>query len=501
MINARSYLARATGCLSASVFALICATGCLSASVFSAGGMGKRTRLPAGFLFSLLCLAPAAFAQPRPPNIIILLCDDLGYADLGFNGRKDWQTPNLDALAHQGTIFRRWYTAAAVCAPSRAALMTGRYSIHNGVTANHSYDLPADEVTIAQALKPHGYATALFGKGHHGHARPGSKTYTHPMDRGFDEFFGFTDAKEAWQKFPKKLWDGREEKPVQGYADTLFADHTVDFIQRHKDQPFFIYTPFIATHGVVEAPENDIAEHNGHFKEKDPAHPYNAIYAAEVTRLDKEVARILKTLDDLNLANDTIVIFSSDHGATFENIEKGASIAHDSNYPFRGQKRTLWEGGVHVPGVVRWPGHVPSGVESQELIHMIDLFPTLLAAAGVQPNPAWHIDGVNLLDTWLGKSPSPDRTIFWEWDADGNLQYAAMHHNLKLIITSKNLPEMYDVVKDPSERIDIKTDHPKETKALHEQLTAWLSTMSPASKLKVPTPKPTTQETHSVHDE
>lgn len=452
-------------------------------------------------LFALLLFISPTLAQTRPPNIIILLCDDLGYADLGFDGRKDWQTPNLDHLAAEGTIFRRWYTAAAVCAPSRAALMTGRYSIHNGVTANHSYDLPATEVTIAMALKPHGYATGLFGKWHHGAPRPPLTNYLNPLDRGFDEFFGFTDAGKAWQKFPTELWNGRELKPSAGYADTLFADHTIDFIKRHKDEPFFVYTPFIATHGIVAAPEADVAEHNGHFKEKDPAHPFNAIYAAEVTRLDKEVARILKTLDDLNLADNTCVIFSSDHGATFENIEKGASIAHDSNYPFRGQKRTLWEGGVHVPGVVRWPGHVPAGVESQELVHMIDLFPTILAAAGVKCDPNWHIDGVNLLDTWQGISPSPDRTIFWEWDADGNVQYAAMHNHFKLIITSKNLPEMYDVVKDPSERIDIKTDHPAETNRLKTALKNWMDTMSPASKLRTPAPKPATQETHSVHDE
>jgi len=223
------------------------------------------------------------------------------------------------------------------------------------------------------------------------------------MDRGFDEFFGFTDAVAAWQKFPTKLWNGRKEEPSTGYADTLFADHTIDFIQRHKDQPFFIYTPFIATHGLVQAPKEDIAEHLGHFKEKDPARPSNATYAAEVTRLDKEIARILKTLDELDLANNTIVIFSSDHGATYEKIAEGASISHDSNYPFRGQKRTLWEGGIHVPGVVRWPGHVPANTQSTEIIHMIDIFPTVLAAAGVAPEPAWHIDGVNVLDAWLGK--------------------------------------------------------------------------------------------------
>src|SRR5437763_1030014 len=243
-------------------------------------------------VFALLLALPA-FAADRPPNFIILLADDLGYADVGFDGRTEWQTPNIDRLAHEGTIFRRWYTAAVVCAPSRAALMTGRYSIHNGVCGNDSLDLPSDELTIAEALKPAGYATALFGKWHHGGARPGQKTYTHPMDQGCDEFFGFTDA-------------------------------------------------------------------------------------------------------DLN--RETIVIFSSDHGATFEKLAEGTSVYFDSNRPFRGQKRTLWEGGMRVPAVVRWSGHVASHGDSHEVVHNCDVFPTLMAAAGAEVDPKLKIDGTNVLD-------------------------------------------------------------------------------------------------------
>src|SRR5262245_59691733 len=147
-------------------------------------------------------------AEPRPPNIILILADDLGWGDVGFNGRTDWQTPNLDRLASQGTLFRRWYSAGATCAPSRAALLTGRYGIHNGVVANND-DLPASEVTIAEALRERGYLTGLFGKWHQGRPRPEQQTGVHPLDQGFVEFFGFTDAREAWEKFPRQLWDGR----------------------------------------------------------------------------------------------------------------------------------------------------------------------------------------------------------------------------------------------------------------------------------------------------
>src|SRR4051812_25361971 len=276
-----------------------------------------------------------ARAADRPPNFVILLADDLGYADVGFDGRTDWPTPNLDAFAKQGTIFRRWYTAAVVCAPSRAALMTGRYSIHNGVCGNGSLDLPSEEVTIAEALKPAGYATALFGKWHHGAPRPGDKTYTHPMDQGFDEFFGFTDAVHAWQKFPTQLWDGREMKPSEGYADPLFTNHAIDFIKRQKKEPSFMYVPFICSHGIPAAPAEEIEPSKGKFREKSTTKPVNAIYAAEVTRMDRDIGRILKTLDDADLNKDTIVIFSSDHGATFEKLAEGASVYFDSNRPFR----------------------------------------------------------------------------------------------------------------------------------------------------------------------
>jgi arylsulfatase A-like enzyme len=423
-------------------------------------------------------------AADRRPNVLLLLGDDLGYGDVGFDGRAEWQTPNLDRLAGQGTTFRRWYTAAVVCAPSRAALLTGRYSIHNGVTGNHSLDLPSEEVTIAEVLRESGYVTGLFGKWHHGAPRPGSSTYTHPMDQGFDEFFGFTDAVHAWQKFPTELFDGRELKPSKGYADTLFTTRAIDFITRHKDQPFFCYVPYIATHGQVGAPPEDIAEHRGKLPELDPAKPLNATYAAEVTRLDKEVGRLMKTLEDLKLADNTIVIFSSDHGATFEKLAQGTSAALDSNHPFRGQKRTLWEGGMRVPAVVCWPGHVPAGAQSHQVIYHCDIFPTLLAAAGAATPTTNSIDGRNVLDAWLGKAAVPQRMLCWEWREGGDTQLAVMRGNLKLIITGGNRPELYDVEADPAERINIAADHAEEAAQMGRAIDEWLATEMPAAREK-----------------
>jgi arylsulfatase A len=444
--------------------------------------MRRSSFLLAALLIAVLSSAATA-QERRPPNIVMILGDDLGYGDVGFNGRKEWATPNLDRMAKEGTTFRRFYTAGVVCAPARAALMTGRYGIHNGVTGNGSLDLPAEEVTVAEVLKQRGYATALFGKWHAGPPRPGSQTYTHPMDQGFDEFFGFTNARHAHQKFPTELFDGREKKASTGYADALFTDRAVDFIARKKGEPFFLYLPYTASHSAVEAPEEDVAEHKGKFKENDPAKPVNAAYAAMVTRLDKEVGRVMKALTDAGIADDTLIVFSSDHGATFEALQRGAAIFHDSNRPFRGQKRTLWEGGARVPTFVRWPkGNVPAGRESRDVLHMTDLMPTFCAAAGTNVPSDVKLDGQNVLDVLRGKAKAPQRTLFWEWREGGNTQLAAMRGDMKLVITGANNPELFDVEADPAERMNQAADHNKLTKELRAELEAWIATESDASK-------------------
>ena len=407
---------------------------------------------------------------------MLLYADDLGWGDVGFNGRTSWTTPNLDKLASQGTVFKRWYTAGVVCAPSRGAMLTGKYTIHSGVSRNND-DLPAAETTLAEALKARGYATALFGKWHHGAPRDGAKTYTHPMDQGFDEFFGFTNAGHAWQKFPKELWDGRALKPVAGHSDDLFADHAIEFIGRNKARPFFLYVPFINSHFNIEAPADEIALHKGKFIEKDPEQPLNATYAAMVTRLDKNVGRVLAALDANHLGESTLVIFTSDHGATFEKGNLGTSNFHDSNGPFRGQKRTLWEGGIRVPAVVRWPGQVPAGKVSTEVIHMTDVFPTVFAATvEARPEPSWKVDGTSVLEAWRGKSPVPERTLFWEWRSEGIDQLAAMRGRWKYVITNGGKGELFNVVADPAERRNVVAESPKVGQGLEVELRAWLAT-------------------------
>lgn len=411
-------------------------------------------------------------AQTRRPNLLLIFADDLGWGDVGFNGRRTWPTPNLDRLAAQGTLFTRWYTGLPLCAPSRACLLTGKYNIHNGVTSN-SLDLPASEVTIAEALKPLGYATALFGKWHRGRLPDGS--FTHPLDQGFDETFGFLDAKHAWEHFPKFLYRGRQEEKTSGYTADMFSDEAIRFMERNRRRPFFLYLPYIESHFLVEAPEEDVARFRGKFKEKDPSRPYNATYAAMVYRMDQGIGRVLKALDKLGLADNTIVLFTSDNGATFEAGNQGTSYYHDSNFPFRGQKRSLEEGGIREPGIVRWPGKIPAGRKCDEPVHMMDIMPTFLAAAGGTPDPAWKVDGANLLEAFQGKAGVPERTLFWEWSAEGYDMRAAMRGDFKLLEMGGNR-FLYNVREDPGERRTLAGEYPELFKQLQAEWKAWKAT-------------------------
>jgi arylsulfatase A len=429
----------------------------------------------AGLILTFGGARAIAVEGTRAPNIVLIVADDLGWGDVGFNGRTEWSTPNLDRLAKSGRVFRRCYAAAVVCAPSRGALLTGKSTIHSGVRRNHD-DLPAEEVTIAEALKPLGYQTALFGKWHHGKPRAGQDDYVHPMDQGFDEFFGYTDATHAWEKFPTKLWNGRHQVPVSGYIDDLVTDRAVAFIEKHKERPFFLYLAYVATHFQIAAPPEEVASHKGKFAEADPDSPLKATYAAMVTRLDLNIGRLVETLKRLGLARETLIVFTSDHGATFESGNQGTSAALDSNRPFRGQKRTLWEGGIRVPSLASWPGRIPEGVVSEDVMQLIDLLPTFVAAAGGSVNPGWHVDGMNLLPVWAGKAAAPERTLFWEWQSEGSDQLAALRGQFKLVVTRGGKAELYDVVGDPAERRDVSAQFPDLTGQLRDELAAWLKT-------------------------
>ena len=427
-------------------------------------GMLNRREMLASLLAAPLPVAPRA-----RPNLVILLADDLGHRDVGFNGRREWSTPHLDRLASEGTVFDRWYTACPLCAPSRAALLTGRYGIHNGVRDNAT-DLPSREVTLAEALKPAGYRTALIGKWHQG-----AEPRTHPLDQGFDDFFGYLSATAAWEHFPKTLFRGRQEVLVNGYSCDLLADEATRFIDAHRDQPFFLYLPFIEPHFWIEAPEENLQKHRGRFPEKDPARPVNAAYAAMIERLDAAIGRVVRKIDEAGLRERTLILFSSDNGATFEQRTYGAPWYHDSNHPFRGQKRSLEEGGIRVPGVVRWPGQVPTGRRADAPVMMIDVMPTMLAAVGVVAPREWDLDGANLLDFWCSRSLAPERTLFWEFTAEGWDMHAAMRGDWKFLQIGSNR-WLYNIKLDPQERRSLAPEHPEIFHRLETELAAWKRT-------------------------
>jgi arylsulfatase A len=226
----------------------------------------------------------------------------------------------------------------------------------------------------------------------------------------------------------------------------------------------------------VAAPDDEVAKHKGKFDDADPELPLKATYAAMVTRLDTNIGRLVDAIKRLDPSRETLIVFTSDHGATFESGNAGTSAALDSNHPFRGQKRTLWEGGIRVPGLVRWPGRVPAATVGTEVVSLIDLLPTFVAAAGGSVDPAWHVDGINLLDIWSGKASAPERTLFWEWQSERSNQLAALRSEFKLVITGGGKPELYDVVNDPAERRDVSALHPKITKELAAGLAEWLKT-------------------------
>lgn len=417
--------------------------------------------------------SPLLSAQTRKTNLVFLYADDMGWGDVGFNGRKEWATPNLDRLASQGTIFDRWYTACPVCAPSRAALLTGKYGIHNGVRSN-AHDLPKEQVTIAEALKPAGYSTALIGKWHHGNRGDGS--FTHPLEQGFDETFGYLNARHAWEHFPKTLWRGRTEEPQDGrFSCDILAAEAEKFLERKQSDPFYLYLAFIEPHFLIEAPEENVAKYRGKFKEKDPAKPFNATYAAMIERLDAAIGRVAAKLDSLGLADNTLLVFSSDNGATFETGNQGTSAFHDSNRPYRGQKRSLEEGGIREPSFVRWPGKIARGKRSEDVMHMTDVMPTFLAAAGLSPDAAWQVDGRNMLDVWTGKEKAPDRTVFWEWQIEGGNMFAAMRGDWKLLEIGGNR-FLYNIKLDPGERRTLAAEYADVFKSLQADLKAWLAT-------------------------
>lgn len=387
-------------------------------------------RLPSPFLgslillaLSLLSLAPAAAlaADARKPNIVVLLADDMGYADVGFHGAKDIPTPHLDALAKGGVLCRSGYVSGPYCSPTRAGFLTGRYQTRFGHEFNpgggENLGLPLSEKTLADRLKSAGYATGLVGKWH-----LGSGAKHQPQQRGFDEFFGFLGGAHGY--FPEKgapILRGTTVVDEREYLTDAFAREAVAFIDRRKSEPFFLYLAFNAVHTPMHADDARLAKFAG-IPDKT-----RRTYAAMLSAMDEGIGKVLEKIRSAGLEENTLIFFFSDNGGP---TMPGTTINGSINAPLRGSKRTTLEGGVRVPFVVHWKGKLPAGKVYEQPVIQLDILPTALAAAGVEAPADAGLDGANLLPYLSGeKAGRPHETLYWRFGE----QLAIRHGDWKLV--------------------------------------------------------------------
>jgi arylsulfatase A-like enzyme len=439
-----------------------------------------------------------AAAASGKPNIVFILADDLGYTDLGCYGSKYYETPNLDRLAAEGLRFTSGYTCGPNCQPTRAALLTGLYGPRTGVYTVGSIDrfnwrsrslqpvanvqeLPLAKTTIAQALKKAGYATAMFGKWH-----LGQQGEHHPARRGFDEAIVSMGKHFDFKTIPLV------DYPEGTYLADFLTDKAVDFIRRNKAKPFFLYLPHFGVHAPREAKKELIEK----FKSKAPSGGHDdPVYAAMIFSVDESVGRVLKVLDELKLAENTLVIFSSDNGGVGGYVREGLKRAGDvtDNAPLRGGKGMLYEGGIRVPWIFRWPGTIATGVTCAQPIISVDLFATLLELAGA---PRANTDGVSLVELLKsgGKQKLNRDAIYWHFPGylgAGQDKWRTTPVGViragdwKLLeFFEDNRIELYNLQDDMGEKTDLATRFPDRATELRRKLVEWRKEVS------APMPKP-----------
>jgi arylsulfatase A-like enzyme len=365
------------------------------------------------------------------PNFVVILMDDLGVYDLGFLGAKDLKTPNIDALVKSGARFSNWCSNAPVCAPARAALMTGRYPIRAGMPAN-GLNLPVTEKLIPELLKPAGYKTAAVGKWH-----LGDSPETVPNAKGFDYYYGFHSGcvdyyshRYYWgePRIPNyhDLWRNREEIFEDGqYLTERLAQESVKLIREAKGQPFFLYTAFSAVHYPMHAPKKYLERFPG-------LEPERQMYAAMLSAADDGVGEIVRAIEETGQRGNTLIFFLGDNGATTEARAGlgGKPATAGSNGPFRGFKFSLFDGGMHVPGAMSWPGRIPAGQTIEEIVMTADILPTICGAAGVAVPGDRTIDGRDAMGVAAKRARSAHGEVFW---ANGK-QLAVRRGYWKLVI-------------------------------------------------------------------
>ncbi len=446
--------------------------------------MNTRTLL-VGLLLVCSALVPSlTLAQPsgpgQRPNIVLITADNLGYGDVGCYGSTVIKTPHLDRLASQGVRCTDFYTASPTCTVSRAALLTGRYPQRNGLmhqlsaAENLGVGLRHSELLIPHFLKSAGYGTACFGKWNIGFA-PGSR----PTERGFDTFFGHASGNIDYYTHVyagrHDMYRGTEPAHVEGYSTDLFADAACDYIRRNAGRPFFVYLPFNAPHfpsarnkkpgqpNIWQAPREAFEQYGYPSDTRDEKKRYHAV----VTAMDAGVGRVLDQVDASGLRDKTVVIFYSDNGA-FMLENRGLEVA--SNRPLRDGGVTLWEGGIRVPCVVRWPGRIKAGTLCREPLLSCDFFTMALKLAGAAMPTDRVIDGRDPTTALAGEAPSPHRSLFFQF----RKMSAVRSGQYKLLRTNKNQPfKLFDLANDLGETKDIAAEHPAVVAKLQHEFEQW----------------------------
>lgn len=431
----------------------------------------------------------------KQPNIIYILADDLGYGDLSCYGQEKFKTPNIDKLASEGMLFSQHYSGSTVCAPSRSALLTGMHTGHTVVRGNKEiqpegqYPMPDNTYTLAEVMKSAGYKTAAFGKW--GLGFPGSEG--DPINQGFDEFYGYNCQRLGHHYYPEHLWSNKDSIVLEGnkgllketYAPSLIHEKTLQFLEKNKSKPFFLYVASVIPHAELAAPEALIEKYRNKFlpekifKGVDSGPDYrkgsygsqnesHAAFAAMVDLLDQQVGEIVSKVEKLGIADNTIIIFTSDNGP---HKEGGADPEYfNSNSNFKGTKRDLYEGGIRVPMIAKWPEKIKAGSKTNHISAFWDVFPTFANITGVEVPK--NIDGISFLPELLGneKDQKEHAYLYWEFHEKGGRQairmgdWKAVKYN---VLKTPNKPmELYNLTNDLAEENNVAMQFPEIVKQI-----------------------------------
>ena len=434
-------------------------------------------------IFILLLLAGQVIysqsQQTKKPNLVVIMTDDMGWADVGFNGCKDIPTPNIDVIANEGVRFDEGYVSYPVCGPSRAGFLTGRYQDRFGFTTNPSIDpnnptsgLPVEEETMAQVLRKADYNNAIIGKWH-----MGTNAVFHPLERGFDYFYGFlsgghnyypdqltlndiSDVTSKWGWYRTKIIENRTKVETDDYLTDELSDAAVEYIKKQADnnQHFMLYLAYNAPHTPLQATEKYLSRFPNITDKR------RKTYAAMVSAVDDGVGRVLKTIEEKGLDENTIIVFLSDNG--------GANNNASDNGPLRGMKGDLFEGGVRVPFAIRWKGIIPEGKSYEKPVSSLDIMATIVAQTEVKINTERPLDGVDLIPYLTGKDKgTPHDYLFWrKWEQNAMAIRKGKHKLVANKNQDKNAPELFDLSLDAAENEDLKS---KEKEISDSLLSAW----------------------------